>query len=101
MPAWIHTIDAVQIVKRIRFITASSGGPAACWAVAIFHSNAVWGAEFRLILEQASQAVFLLFFGAFVDLVLVGNDVAEQRDNFVVILQFEHAVKHLLHFYED
>ena len=54
-----------------------------------------------LVLKQAAKAFFLALFGALIDLILVGNDIAEERDNFVVGLQFDHSVEDLLHFDQD
>src|SRR4029079_7915638 len=91
--------------SRYTFSSAVSNSYAMTWFIAIPIATPLKSCEFghllSLVLKQTSQAFFLLLLRLFVDLILVGNNVAEERHHFVVGFQFDHAVEHPFHFNED
>ena len=64
--------------------------------------NCYYLADPRLLFfEQATDSFRLALLRAAVELFLIGNDVAQQRDHFIIRFQLQHAIEHLLHVHQD
>ena len=54
-----------------------------------------------LIIEQVVEPVLLPLLRLAIDLFLVGDDFAQERKDFIVSFQLQHAVEHVPHLDED